>query len=209
MQVRPREMHVQRLHLAVWVFNCIVVCVPHLRRPQMNAETQYLVSGCHITSKPIPQPVSSERGHGLGVTGKTAKVKRVSFQLWVTEEKNILELWGRHSAFYFCLNLSAQTHFESRALGHLMHRHVCLSQSLPLPYCIGNLIFSYSERRSYLLVYRSKRWRKRKRTTALHSAHQGNKCPEKVYTLQCFLDCGLLGPKSRQWLEAGQTNSRI
>lgn len=105
-QVRPRETHIQRLNLAVWVFNCIVARVPHLRQRQMNAETQYLVSGCSIPSKPIPQPVSAERGHRLGVTRKTVKMKSVSFQLWVIEENILLELQGKTSAFYFCLKLN-------------------------------------------------------------------------------------------------------
>lgn len=72
----------------------------------MNAETQYLVSGCSVPSKAIPQPVSAERGHRLGVIRKTVKMKSVSFQLWVIEENILLELQGKTSAFYFCLKLN-------------------------------------------------------------------------------------------------------
>ena len=40
-QVRPREIYwIQKLNLAVWVLNCIVACAPHLRKAQMNSETQ-------------------------------------------------------------------------------------------------------------------------------------------------------------------------
>lgn len=72
----------------------------------MNAETQYLVSGCSVPSKAIPQPVSAERGYRLGVTRKTVKMKSASFQLWVIEENILLELQGKPSAFYFCLKLN-------------------------------------------------------------------------------------------------------
>lgn len=141
MQVRPRQMHIQRLNLAVWEFNCIVACAPHMRQPRMNAEAQYLVSGFSVPSKPIPQPVSSERGHGLGVTRKTVKVKRVSCQPWVTEENTILELWDRHSAFYFCLNLSAKTHFTSRALRYFDEQTSMFVTKSPLDIFYGKISF--------------------------------------------------------------------
>lgn len=86
MQVRPREMHIRKLNLAVWAFNCIVACAPHLKQLQMNAETQYSVSGYSITPKPMPQPGHSERGAGLTGTRNTVKVKTPSFQHGAIEE---------------------------------------------------------------------------------------------------------------------------
>lgn len=156
MQVRPREMHIRKLNLAVWAFNCIVACAPHLRQLQMNAETLYSVSGCSITSKPITRPGSSERGYRLSVTRNTVQVKRLSFQHWATEESIYFGTLGQ--AFCSLLLLDPQCSNSLQVPGtQVLNRQVGLSQSLSLVYCMGKFVFSYLARNSHLLVYRSKR----------------------------------------------------
>lgn len=190
MQVRPREMYwIQKLNLAGWAFNWALACAPHWRKPQVNAEAQWSVSGCSIASKPIPHPGNSESGRGLAVTRNTVNVS-ISFWHRVIKENISFGTLGQELCFLLLLEPQS-SHLKSWALRYLINK-VRLSQCPSVTYSREKIFFGYLERRSYFLVYGTKRWRK-EREPLLSTLPVIEMCPKKVQVPQGFLDCWLWG----------------
>lgn len=111
MQVRPREIYwIQKLNLAVWVLNCIVACAPHLRKVQMNSETQWSISAA--ASSPNPShSLMIQRGHELEGSETTIKVERALFQPWVIKENTYFRTSWQSLGFLFLLEPQCSLQF--------------------------------------------------------------------------------------------------
>lgn len=162
MQVRSRLMYIQKLNLAVWTFNCVVACAPHLRKLQISAESRWGVSGCSITSKPTH---SWQFREGMWTRShqkyrENVKVKWVSFQHWVVKEKIYFGNSGQGLRLWLLLGPLCSNSLQAPGAQYSINGQLCLLWHLWW-HTVGGDFFSYLQRRCCLLVYGSKRWKKR------------------------------------------------